>query len=508
MKFETSDGATSLGRGLELLTSEEMSAADSLAAKHGTPGLTLMENAGRAVADVARRLVKPGSRVVVLCGPGNNGGDGFVAARHLKRASYDVRLYLIGPRDALKGDAADMARRFDGPVREMTPDAIESVHLVIDAMFGAGLSRPLSGIAAEMVEAVNASSVPVLAVDVPSGLDGSTGSAAGDVIAADHTITFFRRKPGHLLMPGRALCGDVTVAPIGIPAEVLGEVAPKTWANAPALWLPLYRWPELAGHKYRRGHAVAVSGPAHQTGAARLSARGALRIGAGLVTVASPLDALDVNANHLTAIMLKPFEGAVGLAEVLADERKNAVMVGPGAGVGEATAELVGAVLESGAAAVLDADALTSFTGAVGDLASMIVQRPSRPVVMTPHDGEFQHLFGERGGSRLERARAAAERSGAVIVLKGPDTVIASPDGRAAVNENAPPWLATAGSGDVLAGFVTGLLAQGMPGFEAACAAVWLHGECAAMFGPGLIAEDLPETLPRVLQRLADLRTV
>jgi hydroxyethylthiazole kinase-like uncharacterized protein yjeF len=497
-----------LGRGLELLTAEQMSAADSLAVKHGVPSLTLMENAGVAVADVARRLVKPGARVAVLCGPGNNGGDGFVAARFLKRASYDVRLYLIGPRDALKGDAAEKARWFDGPIREMSPDAVESMHLVIDAMFGAGLSRPLSGIAAEMAEAVNAARVPVLAVDVPSGLDGTTGTAAGPVIEAGHTITFFRRKPGHLLMPGRALCGEVTVAQIGIPPEVLAEIAPKTWVNAPGLWLPLYRWPELAGHKYRRGHAVAVSGLAHQTGAARLAARGALRIGAGLVTVASPLYAVAVNASHLTAIMLKPFEGAEGLADILSDERKNAVMLGPGAGVGEATADLVGAALESGAAVVLDADALTSFEGAVGDLASMIVQRPSRPVVMTPHDGEFQRLFGDRDGSRLERARAAASRSGAVIVLKGPDTVIASPDGRAAINDNAPPSLATAGSGDVLAGFVTGLLAQGMPPFEAACAAVWLHGECAATFGPGLIAEDLPETLPRVLQRLAGLKTV
>lgn len=508
MTSDVSDGATGLGRGLELLTSEEMSAADSLAVKHGVAGLTLMENAGRAVADVARRLVKPGSRVAVLCGPGNNGGDGFVAARHLKRASYDVRLYLIGPRDALKGDAAEMARRFDGPVREMTTDAVESMHLIIDAMFGAGLSRPLSGIAAEMAEAVNDARVPVLAVDVPSGLDGTTGNAAGAVIEAGHTVTFFRRKPGHLLMPGRVLCGEVTVAPIGTPPEVLGEIAPQTWVNAPGLWLPFYRWPELAGHKYRRGHAVAVSGPPNQTGAARLAARGALRIGAGLVTVASPLYAVAVNANHLTAIMLKPFDSVDGLAEILSDERKNAVMIGPGAGVGEATADLVGAVLESGAAAVLDADALTSFTGAVGDLASMIVQQPSRPVVMTPHDGEFQRLFGDREGSRLERARAAASLSGAVIVLKGPDTVIAAPDGRAAINDNAPPSLATAGSGDVLAGFVTGLLAQGMPAFEAACVAVWLHGECAATFGPGLIAEDLPETLPRVLQRLADLKTV
>ncbi len=489
--------------GIELLSPREMGRADRLAVDHGAASLALMEAAGQAVAEAARRRVRPGQRVAVICGPGNNGGDGFVAARLLKRASYDVRLFLAGEKAALTGDAAAMARRFDGPVRALDPFQLESLDLVIDALYGAGLSRPIDGVAAEVIAAVNASGTPVIAVDVPSGLDGATGAAAGPVIRATETVTFFRLKPGHLLYPGRALCGRVHVVDIGIPARVLSEIEVQTFANAPSLWQAQFRWPTHEGHKYARGHALAVSGPAHATGAGRLGARAALRAGAGLVTVASPLDAVSVNAMHLTAIMLAPFEGPEGLAGLLQDPRKNAVLIGPGGGVGEAMCRLVEAVLRSGAMAVIDADALTSFAGDLDRLRAAIVSRPEGRVVLTPHDGEFERLFGRVAGSRLDRARAGAERSGAVVLLKGPDTVVAAPDGRAAINANAPPWLATAGSGDVLGGMVTGLLAQGMPPFEAAAAGVWLHGEAGADFGPGLIAEDLPERLPAVLGRLA-----
>lgn len=488
----------------ELLTPAEMGRADKLAVASGVPGLSLMEAAGQAVADAARRMVAPGARVAVLCGPGNNGGDGFVAARLLKRASYDVRLFLAGERAALSGDAAEMARRFDGPVRRLDPAQLDSLHLVIDALFGAGLSRPLDGDVAEVVAAVAANGTPVLAVDVPSGLDGATGEASGPVLRAAETVTFFRLKPGHLLYPGRALCGRVRLADIGIPARVLAEIGVRTFANGPALWGGALRWPQPDAHKYARGHAVAVSGPAAQTGAARLGARGALRAGAGLVTVASPLDAVSVNAHHLTAIMLKPFEGPEGLSEILSDPRKNAVLIGPGGGVGEAMCRLVEAALRSPAAVVLDADALTSFAGGLARLVTAIAARPARPVVLTPHDGEFERLFGRVAGTRLDRARQGAAASGAVVLLKGADTVIAAPDGRAAITSNAPAWLATAGSGDVLGGIVTGLLAQGVPCFEATAAAAWLHGAAAADFGPGLIAEDLPERLPGVLAKLRE----
>jgi NAD(P)H-hydrate epimerase len=355
----------------------------------------------------------------------------------------------------------------------------------------------------------------IVAVDVPSGLDGTTGLTRGPAFEAALTITFFRRKAGHLLMPGRALCGEVVVRDIGIPDAVLEEIAPKTWANAPALWRAAFPVPSLSAHKFMRGHTLVVSGDATHTGAARLAARGSLRIGSGLVTVASPSDALAVNAAHLTAIMLAKCDDAAGLARMLEDERKNAVVIGPGNGVGEATRAMVDAALKSKAAVVLDADALTSFAPVPHVLFGMCREG----TVLTPHEGEFARLFpgllgeapspGERGEGwgegaigRLEAAREAARRSGAVVVLKGADTVIAAADGRAAINENAPPYLATAGAGDVLAGMVAGLLAQGMPAFEAACAAVWLHGAAASAFGPGLIAEGLPDALPPILKRL------
>ncbi|MGE3064654.1 MAG: NAD(P)H-hydrate dehydratase [Hyphomicrobiaceae bacterium] len=500
---------------IELLTTDEASQADRLAMARGIAGLDLMERAGGAVARRAwlRAAGKTGT-VLVLCGPGNNGGDGFVAARLLAAMGAGVRVALLGRREDLRGDAAAMAARWTGPVVPFASDAVEGAAVVVDAMFGAGLSRPVSEDVARVFRAVADAGVPVIAVDVPSGIDGTTGEVRGAALAATDTVTFSRRKTGHLLYPGRAYCGAVDIADIGIADDIIASLRPSAFANAPALWLERYPWPAAAGHKYGRGHAVSVSGPAHRTGAARLAARGALRAGAGLVSVAASGEAVAANAAHLTAIMVEPFAGAAGLAQVLADPRKTAVAVGPGAGVGRQTAELVAAVLAAPAAAVLDADALTSFaqdSGAQdsGALFEAIAARAGRPVVLTPHTGEFARLFGaDAAGSKLEQARAAAVRSGAVVILKGADTVIAAPDGRAAINENAPPWLATAGSGDVLAGFVAGLLAQGMPGFEAAAAAVWLHGACASEFGPGLIAEDLPEALPAVLRALSAHRHV
>lgn len=517
--------------GNELLTSDEMALADRRAVARGVPSLTLMENAGRGVADIAWRHLQKGDRVLVLAGPGNNGGDGFVAARLLAERGCDVSLVLAGSREALKGDAAEMARRWAGGITPPDAQWPDDLRVIVDALFGAGLTRALDGDAAALAVRANQHPARVIAVDVPSGLDGSTGQVpGGPVIEADETVTFFRMKPGHVLYPGRSLCGVVHVVDIGIPATVLGDVdAPLSRAhvNTPDAWRAAYPWRAAGAHKYTHGHAVVVSGPAFQSGAARLGARGALRAGAGLVTVASPLGALPENAAQLTAVMLKPCAGARALAEILSDTRKTAVLIGPGAGIGDDTAGMVLVTLASGASVVLDADALTSFAeggaGAGGTgfgfgftskaeaathtphaLFDVIGRSPGRDVVLTPHEGEFARLFADLAGmpSKLERGRAAARRSGAVVLLKGPDTVIAAPDGRAAINTNAPPWLATAGSGDVLAGFVTGLVAQGMPAFEAACAAVWLHGECAGLAGPGLIAEDLPETLPRVLSVL------
>ncbi|MFN3232681.1 MAG: NAD(P)H-hydrate dehydratase [Alphaproteobacteria bacterium] len=481
--------------GAELLTSEQMYRADALAIEAGTPGITLMENAGRGIADaiLSRYAACP---VTVLCGPGNNGGDGFVVARLLQRAGWSVRLGLLGDVSNLRGDAADMAVRWTGETEVLSPELVSGAGLIIDALFGAGLDRPLAGDLAALVEVINQSPATVVAVDVPSGLEGG-GAVRGSVVQTDLAVTFFRKKPAHVLMPGRALCGEVEVVDIGIPSDVLDEIEPMAWENTPALWGDYFPWPEADGHKYSRGHAVVVSGPMAQGGAARLGARAALRAGAGLVTIACPPGALIAHASQLNAVMTTPF---TDLDEVLADPRRNAVLVGPGNGIGKITFKNALKVLKAGRACVLDADAIT----AASEKPQKLFKAVEAPCVLTPHEGEFARLFPEiTAGTKLDRTRAAAATSGAVVLLKGPDTVIAAPDGRAAVNTNATPTLATAGSGDVLAGIITGLLAQGMPAFEAAGAGAWLHGLAGALFGPGLIAEDITEMLPEALSELA-----
>jgi hydroxyethylthiazole kinase-like uncharacterized protein yjeF len=464
-----------------LLTPEEMYLADALAVQAGVKSMTLMENAGRAVAEevVRRFAARP---TLVLCGPGNNGGDGFVAARYLRRWGWPVRVALLGDRTRLKGDAAVMAARWEGPFEQGLE--IGDTALIIDAIFGAGLSRDF---AAAWADPVNKAGVPVVAVDVPSGLDGLTGRPRGASVQAHVTVTFFCLKPGHVLMPGRQLCGETVVADIGIPRDVLRTIAPNIWINEE---IPVPK-PLPGGHKYGRGHAVVVSGGPLNTGAARLAARAALLSGAGLVTLSGSPEALAIHAANVAEIMLSDAE----LMQLLADRRKNAVVIGPAAGVGTGTRDKVETVLMSGAAAVLDADALTSFAEEQERLFRLIGMVPGRPVVLTPHGGEFERLFGEinrNAKSKLECAREAARRSGAVVVLKGADTVIAAPDGLARINVNAPPSLATAGSGDVLAGIVGGLLAQGMDGFNAAAAAVWRHGAAAQrLAGRPLTAETL-----------------
>lgn len=491
----------------EILSNAEMGEADRLSIAGGIAGLTLMENAGKAVAQAVSGRQSAGGRVVVLTGPGNNGGDGFVAARLLAERGYAVTVLLIGALGKLKGDAAAAAKAWGRGVAAAKRDELAGADIIIDALFGAGLDRPVSGLAHAMIEAVNGQAAPVVAVDLPSGINGTSGVVMGAAIKAQQTVTFFRKKPGHLLMPGRAYCGKVSVAPIGIPATVLERIRPLTFENVPELWRDKFSMPRAQGHKYDRGHAVVVSGPSWSTGAARLAARGALRAGAGLVTIASPREALAVNAATNLAIMVRPVDGAAELVRFLADPRLNALAIGPGLGVGDAACELVLAALSGERAVVLDADAITSFAKSPQRLAAAVKARGERATILTPHEGEFSRYFyaldaDTKVGSKLERARCAAERIGAVIVLKGPDTVVAGPDGRASIAANAPAFLATAGAGDVLTGITGGLLAQGMPAFEAASAAVWLHGEAACAFGMGLIAEDLPEQLPGVYRGL------
>ncbi|TAM82007.1 MAG: NAD(P)H-hydrate dehydratase [Candidimonas sp.] len=478
-----------------LLTSEQMRRADQAAIASGVPEVDLMEAAGRAVA---RRVAACWTRrpLLVLCGPGNNGGDGFVAARHLADAGWPVRVATLGGVERLTGSAAHHARLWRGVTLGAEPALLAGAGLVIDALFGSGLSRPLDGRAADLVRALVDGGIPVCAVDIPSGVSSDTGEVLGAAAAADETVTFFRGKPGHFLAPGRKLCGVLTVADIGIPEAALDAIAPQVRRNDPAQWLDQYPWCRFDTHKYRRGHVVVLGG-ATQTGAARLAALAAARVGAGLVTVAAPASAWLVYAASLTSVMVRSIDGADDFQQLLSDDRKNALVLGPGAGVSPATRECVAGALATGRAVVLDADALTVFADDPGALFRGI----TGPCVITPHEGEFARLFSVRG-DKLTRALAAARESGAVVVLKGWDTVVAAPDGRAAINANAPPELATGGSGDVLSGLVGGLLAQGMDAFEAAEAAVWLHGEAAAGVGPGLISSDLPAALPPVLRRL------
>jgi len=480
---------------LALLTPAQMGEADHAAMAAGQNGGALMEAAGGAVA-VAIGECWPMRPVTVLCGPGNNGGDGFVVARHLDAAGWPVKLALLGARDKLSGDAARAANLWKGALTPFTPDSLDGAGVIVDAIFGAGLTRPLDGSARVLVESMQAHHTPICAIDVPSGLDGATGEVRGAAASADLTVTFFRKKPGHLLYPGRALCGHVVVADIGIPVSVLDANPPNCWENGPELWRSLFPWPQPESYKYQRGNVLVLGGEAI-AGASRLTALAASRAGAGMVTFAAPSAVWSVYATSLINAIVLSFEGISGWQSLLADKRRNVIVIGPGAGVGALTRQYVHAALATKRATVLDADALTSFAEAPADLFRAI----DGPCVMTPHDGEFMRLF-HFEGDKMERARAAARQSGAIILLKGPDTVIAAPDGRAIINSNAPAQLATGGSGDVLTGLVAALLAQGMAPFEAAAAAAWLHGAAATEFGLGLVAEDLASVLPRVLQKL------
>ena len=500
----------------ELLTVAQMYRADAAAADHGVSSLELMERAGTAIAD-ALDAKWPRGHVLVLCGPGNNGGDGFVAARVLTARGRDVALGLLGEIDDLAGDAAVNAARWveecDGEVDALSREWVRWADVVVDGLFGAGLTRPVDGVAREVINEINAFGKPCLAIDVPSGVHGDSGAVLGAAPKADLTVTFFRHKPGHLLFPGRGLCERVRVADIGIPDDVLDEISPTQWRNVPMFWAADFPRPNAEGHKYGRGHAI-VAGGGELTGAARLAAYAALRSGAGLVSIASPPKAVAIYRSGPPSIMVRETADTSAFAATLSDTRVRAVLVGPGNGVNPDTRANVLAALDGEQGCVIDADGISVFVDNPGALFERVRARAGE-TVLTPHEGEFERLFGnasrealDNGGTgRLGRVRAAAALSGAVVVLKGADTVIAAPDGRAAINDNAPPTLATAGSGDVLAGFILGLLAQGMPGFSAACAGVWMHGAAADSFGPGLIAEDIADCLPQVLKSLyADLR--
>ena len=490
--------------GPEILTVAEMTEIDRLAASSGIPTLTLMENAGRKVAnEIAKRW--PPCKTLVLCGPGNNGGDGYVVARHLQARGYTVELVTVGDHGTLKADAAAMAKEWAGLTHPFDRDRPMHSDLVVDAVFGAGLSRGLEQELGQLFQDIAMADIPVVAVDIPSGIHGdrATFIDEGQPWTASLTVTFFRKKPAHVLYPGRKHCGEIVCVDIGIPdgmLNALSTVASVPRGNCVENVQPrMTPAPEPAAHKYKRGHCVVISGPASATGAARLAARGALRAGAGLVTVVGDAAAIPVLGAGLTSIMVREAAAPTALKTLLEDTRYNAVVIGPGNGVGQATRERVAIAASSSALVVLDADALTSFADVPERLFHLLTPR----CVLTPHDGEFERIFPGLLGqlpNKIEAARIAAERSGAVVLLKGADTVIADPSGLTAVNTSAVADLATAGSGDVLAGIVGGLLAQGLLPFDAARTGAFLHGLCGRIAGRGLIAEDLPDLVPKAVE--------
>ena len=486
---------------LEILTVAEMTEAEALAIAAGTPGMALMENAGAAAAaEITRRWSR--QEVIVLCGPGNNGGDGFVTARHLRQAGWPVTLALLGSRDRLRGDAAQAAAQWPDDVHSLEPAVLRDDALVVDAMFGAGLARPIEGAARAAIEAINQRGQSCVAVDLPSGIHGDTGRVLGAAPRCSLTVTFFRRKLGHVLMPGRRLAGEIVTADIGIPDSVLATIQPKFTENQPAAWLRHFPRPRWDDHKYRRGH-VLVAGGAVMTGAARLASAAARRAGAGLVTIACPPESHAIYAAGSVGVITAMVGGDQAFAELLADGRRNVLVIGPGHGLTESTKQRTLAGLKSGKACVLDADALTVFAERPAELFEAI----QSACVLTPHDGEFARLFPSLVSveGKVARALHAARLSRAVVLLKGPDTIIASPDGRAFINTNGPPTLATGGTGDVLTGLVAGYLAQDVPPFEAAAIAVWVQGAAAVEFGPGLLAEDLIDGVPEICNYIMKL---
>lgn len=508
----------------ELVSNDEMSQADALTIKSGIAGAVLMHRAGTHVAATAEALNLGPSPVLLLAGPGNNGGDAFVAATELLHRGYPVALHALGTPNSLKGDAKMMADAFTdkgGIINEITTsgqsgtltdgliDAISASDIIIDGLFGAGLDRPLEGPLLTLVNTINEqASRPkpplIVAIDIPSGIHGDTGQIMGAAIKAHHTVTFCRPKPGHFLYPGRAHCGRLSVKDIGIPDRIINQLAPKTALNAPPAWQAHLNGRAVDSHKYNNGAALIIAGDPQMLGATTLAANAAARAGAGLVTLAIP-DGTATPASLLTAIITAQTSQNQSWEDIVSSRKVTAALYGPGAQPNPQTRDQVRDLASLPIGLVLDAGALSAFADHANELSTALGERQN-PSILTPHEGEFARLFGDTVSKqgKLAAALQAAEKSKAIMVLKGADTVIAAPDGRALINHNAPPTLATAGTGDVLAGMITALLARGLPAFEAAAAAVWLHGKAATFVGHSMVADDLVKEIPLALASLGD----
>jgi hydroxyethylthiazole kinase-like uncharacterized protein yjeF len=482
-----------------VLSTAQMYEADHLTIKSGLSGIELMENAGTAVtAHITAHW--DACKTLVLCGPGNNGGDGYVVARQLSEAGWDVDVAQYGAVEKLSADAKHMRGQLGSvsSVGDMASVPVSDFDLIVDAIFGAGFRGTLPPEISTVFECAAEADVPIVAIDVPSGVDGDTGKISSGTPMASMTVSFFKAKLGHLLYPGRENCGRLEIADIGIPEHVLDELAVDVFENSLELWRSFYPQPSATGHKYNRGHAVIVGGGVSNTGAARISARNALRVGAGAVTLLCPASALMIYAQAMEAVMVSSFQNSEDLNKFVKSKRIASLLIGPANGVNDITRQNVMAVLATDANIIIDADAISVFKDNPQELFTAIKSKMTGQVVLTPHEAEFNRLF-DIEGTRVDRCRSAANASGATVILKGATTCIASPSGSVVLNTHASPWLATAGSGDALAGILCGLMASMNDGLKASAAAVWLHGEAGVRLGAGMTAEDIEKTLPSIL---------
>jgi NAD(P)H-hydrate epimerase len=480
-----------------LIEPDAVARIDADIAASGIPGFQLMDAAGRAVAAAVLKAFPGALRVVILAGPGNNGGDAYVAAKALAESGCSVEIFVAFGLP-MRGDAELASRQCGLSIKDIALYAPGAGDVIIDGIFGAGLSRDIDEPLATVFRMIGGAGAHVVAIDMPSGVCGHAGLIRGAALKADITVTFMALKPGQLLLPGRELCGRIEIADIGIPAHFVKAHRSSTELNDPGLWRAFDTPKSAASHKYSHGSVGVFSGGASATGAARLAAMSALTGGAGAVTVASPEDAMAAHAAHLTAVMLKCIPNVEMLGDWLADPKLTTFVLGPGFGIGAKARDFAIALAER--RLVLDADGLTSFERDPDELFTAFGQGDPH-LILTPHEGEFRRLFPDIAAdtalSKVDKTKAAAKRANAAVIYKGADSVIAAPDGRAAINTNAPPWLATAGSGDVLAGLCAAGFANGWPAYEAACAAVWRHGEAGNRAGPGLTAETLINSLNR-----------
>lgn len=486
-----------------ILTTSAMGEADSYAVLYGVSGQVLMNNAGEAAARTITQNWAP-REAAVLCGPGNNGGDGWIIAQRLRDKGWAVRVFTLAHVSGLSGDAAWAASGWSGPVHPLSACRLSDHALIVDALFGAGLNRPLEGEAARLAQESQGYAGVCVAVDTPSGLSGDKAAGQGPVFRADLTITFHRFKPAHLLSPGRGLCGEVVLCGIGIPDGWSQRAAQCAALNHPDLWRVPGASVDQDAHKHSRGRLCVLAGGRGATGAARLAARAAQIGGAGFVTVLSGQGALNEIASSSESLVARQYEADAPFSDVLEHHRASAAVIGPGAGISARLKAQVRSACDLKIPLVLDADALSVFE----DVPEALFERLHETCVLTPHGGEYARLFPDlteaaHAGNKIERTREAARRCGAVVVFKGADTVIAAPDGEVWVNVHASARLATAGTGDVLAGLIGAFLAQGAPAQEAACAAVYIHGDAGRRLGPGGTADTVLAQLPQALDAVS-----